>query len=254
MQKPDGLTFIHLGDLPDKLYSLHLRDLPGIGHNMEMRLRRQGIYDMKTLCGLDMQRMRKAWGSVHGERMWHHLRGIELPDIETSRKSLGHSHVLAPELREAAEAVKVALRLTLKCGARLRRMNYVASAISLGLKTEEGIDHERSLKCDQVSDSPTFIKLVRSMWDEMRLTRIKKISVTLYQLEESASLHPDFFKKSWKNEKISKTIDTINHRYGRDSILLGLLPNEGKADTKIAFTHIPDLEELEIDKKEGDKQ
>jgi DNA polymerase-4 len=250
MQKPDGLIFISINELPERLYPLSLRDLCGIGPNMELRLRRQGIYDMKTLCGLDMQEMRKAWGSVLGERMWHHLRGLELADIETKRTSLGHSHVLAPELRDPAKAAQVALRLTLKCASRLRRMGYVASAISLALKTEEGSNHERGRKCQQVSDSPEFIKLVRSMWDEILKetgsNRIKKIGVSLYQLEESSSLHPDFFKAWKKAEALSQTLDEINHRYGRDAILLGLLPNEGSrfSGTKVAFTRIPDSEEF----------
>jgi DNA polymerase-4 len=245
MQKPDGLTFISASELPDKLYALHLRDLPGIGPNMELRLRRQGIYDMKTLCSLDMQQMRKAWGGVLGERMWHHLHGIDLPDIETKRKSLGHSRVLPPELRSAGEAIQVALRLTLKCASRLRRMGYVASTISLALRTEEGIHYESARKCRQVSDSPTFIKLVRSMCSEIlkEADRIKKISVNLYQLEESGSLQPDFFKEEKRGEKISKTIDRINHRFGRDSILLGCLPSE-EGNTKVAFTRIPDSEEF----------
>jgi len=58
---------------------LKLRDLVGIGANMEVRLHRQGIFDMKKLYSLNLEQIRKAWGSVEGERMWHHLRGIEFP-------------------------------------------------------------------------------------------------------------------------------------------------------------------------------
>lgn len=253
MQKPDGLTFISSSELPSKLYSLSLRDLPGIGANMEARLNRQGICDMKTLCNLDLQQMRKAWGSVLGERMWHHLRGIELPDLETKRSSLGHSHVLAPELRLPSQARKVALRLTLKCASRLRRMDYVASLMSLSVKTEEGIYFERSAKCWQASDSITFTHLLKRMWEEILKQagpiRIKKISVSFSQLMERSALQPELFedpKARKKAEQMSRALDAINHRYGRDSILLGMLPQEGRSfsGTKIAFTRIPDSEEF----------
>ncbi len=253
MQKPDGLTFISSSELPSKLHSLSLRDLPGIGANMEVRLNRQGIRDMKTLCNLDLQQMRKAWGSVLGERMWHHLRGIELPDLETKRASLGHSHVLAPELRLPGQARRVALRLTLKCASRLRRMDYVASFMSLSVKTEEGIYFERSAKCWQASDSITFTHLLRQMWEEILKQagpiRIKKISVSFSQLMERSALQPELFedpKARKKAEQMSRALDAINHRYGRDSILLGMLPKEGRSfsGTKIAFTRIPDPEEF----------
>lgn len=135
-------------------------------------------------------------------------------------------------------------------------MNYVASAMSLKVKTEEGISHELSQKCYQASDSITFVKVLSDMWDEILLDagliRIKKISITLYELKEASNLHPDFFEEEQdqktrkKAEKMSQALDAINHRFGRDSILLGMLPNEGKSfsGTKIAFTRIPDAEEF----------
>jgi DNA polymerase-4 len=256
MQKPDGLTLIRSSELPAKLYSLKLSDLPGIGRNMELRLSRQGIRTMETLCGLDLPQMRKAWGSVWGERMWHHLRGIDLPDLETKRSSLGHSHVLAPEFRTPDKARIVAIRLTLKCASRLRRMHLTAAHLSLSIKTEEGDYHERSAKCHPASDSHTFVQLALELWQAIlnskKLMRIKKISVTLLQLTEASSLQPDLFeqqtdwKERQKSERISQALDTINQRYGRDSILLGILPKEGRtlSNTKVAFTRIPDQEEF----------
>jgi hypothetical protein len=35
--------------------------------------------------------VRKIWGSVWGEKMWYLLRGIELPEEITTRRSVGHS-------------------------------------------------------------------------------------------------------------------------------------------------------------------
>jgi nucleotidyltransferase/DNA polymerase involved in DNA repair len=90
LHKPDGLTFINASDLPQKLYQLKLRDLPGIGRNMEARLLKLGIGDLQTICNLDTKQMRKAWGSIWGERMWYYLRGVELPDEETERSTIGH--------------------------------------------------------------------------------------------------------------------------------------------------------------------
>jgi DNA polymerase IV len=46
--------------------------------------------------------------------VWYLLRGIELPEEITARRSVGHSHVMAPELRDPVKAKDVAWRLTLK--------------------------------------------------------------------------------------------------------------------------------------------
>jgi DNA polymerase-4 len=122
MQKPDGLTILRTEDLPSRLFELKLRDLPGIGHNMERRINAAGIFDMQALMKLQPKHMRAVWGSIWGEKMWYYLRGYDLPDEATSRSSVGHSHVLSPDMRPPAQAYQIARRLTMKAVARLRRM------------------------------------------------------------------------------------------------------------------------------------
>ena len=40
--------------------------------------------------------------------------------------------------------------------------------------------------------------------------------------------------------------DKINHRFGRDSIVIGMTPSQGRSfsGSKIAFTRIPDVDEF----------
>jgi len=258
LQKPDGLTVLRPGDLPERLFTLKLRDLPGIGSNMERRLAMAGIGDMPALMALDAQRMRKAWGSVLGERMWHLLRGTDLPEEETSRRTVGHSHVMAPELRDPGKAKYVARRLTLKAASRLRRMEYYAGALSLSARVENGPRLEGGMRCYRAQDSMTFLHLFDKLWvglmREARGARIKKVSITLHELVPASGLQPELFdvlpnvdmRERAKAEKISRALDKINHRFGRDSVSVGMLPSQGRSfsGTKIAFTRIPDVEEF----------
>src|ERR1035437_3898300 len=105
MQKPDGLTILMPEDIPRRLLELKLRDLIGVGHNMEQRINRAGIYDMQALLKLQPKHMRAVWGSIWGEKMWYYLRGYDLPDEETSRSSVGHSHVLSPDMRPPCQSL-----------------------------------------------------------------------------------------------------------------------------------------------------
>jgi DNA polymerase-4 len=258
LQKPDGFTFITPQDLPGKLLTLKLRDLPGIGHNMEKRLNASGIYDMKAVWALSPSHMRKVWGSVWGEKMWYLLRGFEIPEEVTTRSTIGHSHVMAPELREPSKAKFVARRLTLKAAARLRRMGYYASSFHLSARIENGPRIEASERCYRAQDSITFLHLLDDAWErimkEARGAKIKKVSMSLQGLVEAAGLQPELFaelpdvdlKARAKAEKMSVALDKINHRFGRDSVLLGMLPSQGRSfsGSKIAFTRIPDVEEF----------
>ena len=258
LQKPDGLTILKPEDIPQKLFTLKLRDLPGIGHNMEKRLWLAGINDLPTLWKYSAPHLRKVWGSVWGEKMWYMLRGVEVPEEETKRSTIGHSHVMAPELRAPDKAKFVARRLLLKAASRLRRMEYFASTLSLSARIENGPRLAGSLHCYRAQDSMTFLHMLDELWDallkESRGARLKKISITLHDLSPAGDLQPELFAplpelemlRRQRASKLSMALDRINHRFGRDSVLVGMLPSQGRSfsGTKIAFTRIPDIEEF----------
>ena len=261
MQKPDGLTILKPDDLPHKLHTLLLRDLPGIGHNMEIRLNRAGIHDMQALLKLQPKHMRAVWGSIWGEKMWYYLRGFDLPDEETSRSSVGHSHVLSPDMRPPAQAYQIARRLTMKAAARLRRMGYCAGKYSVSVRIENGPRLGLEAGCRPAQDSFIFLKLLDELWRELMCEagnkRVKKVNVVLYGLVPEKDLHvqTDLFdtvvpvvamREKSRCEKISQAMDQLNQKFGKDTVLLGMTPHQGKSftGTKIAFTRIPDMEEF----------
>lgn len=258
LNKPDGLTILGAADLPHSLYQLKLRDLPGIGHNMEVRLHRAGVFDMPTLMGLNPDRMRRIWGSVWGEKMWYLLRGADLPEQETNRSTIGHSHVMAPELRHPDQAIHVARRLTMKAASRLRRLDYYASAFSFSACIESGLRYQMEARCYRAQDSKTFLHLLNLIWThmltEIRGQHLKKLSVTLHHLVPAHAIGAELFdtlpgfdaRERARSEHLSHAMDKINHRYGRDSVALGMLPSQGRSfsGTKVAFTRIPDMAEF----------
>ncbi|HTE41783.1 MAG TPA: hypothetical protein VK629_13210 [Steroidobacteraceae bacterium] len=130
--KPDGLTVIEQHELPGKLHALELRDFCGIGASMECRLQEAGIHTTEQLCAATREHLRAAWGSIEGERYWLLLRGFDLPDRETTRGSIGHSHVLGPELRSFAGARAVLFKLLAKAAMRLRHEGIWRGVLRFG--------------------------------------------------------------------------------------------------------------------------
>ena len=47
LQKPDGLTFLPIGDMPDRMEHLPLKSLYGISNRMLLRLNRHGIWNIR---------------------------------------------------------------------------------------------------------------------------------------------------------------------------------------------------------------
>lgn len=93
-KKPDGLFIIEHHDLPQVLHQLKLRDLKGIARSMETRLHANGVHTVADLCDASKPLLHQVWGGVLGDRLWHLLRGDEIPDLVSARKTIGQSHVL----------------------------------------------------------------------------------------------------------------------------------------------------------------
>ena len=259
LTKPDGLEVVRLEDLPGRLAHLHLTDLCGIGRNMEPRLHRAGIHSFLDLWEAKPHLLRQVWGGVGGERFWHQLHGGDLDEEPTTRRTVGHSHVLAPEFRNPPEAGIVARRLLLKAASRMRRLGYRATTLQLTVRLENHQRSEAQQRFPALSDSHALLGLLTNLWDRLiaptgRL-RVKKISVTLHGLEpvdapEQLDLFPSLglpvAADRERRERLSKALDDINRTFGRDSLALGFLPDSVKtfSGTKIAFTRIPDASEF----------
>ena len=263
LQKPDGLTILMPDEVEERLSTLEMMDLPGIGRNMDARLRKAGLQNVADILKLDRRRMRSVWGSIWGERMWYLLRGFNLPEPETERRTIGHSHVLAPEMRPPDKAIDVARRLTLKACTRLRRYGYHAARFSVSARLEDGRKIAAEYRLVAAQDSISFLAFLYRFWEHNIPkecgVQIKKLSVALYQLTANDAVTPDLFGGNMYDDNgqrnggelerkinLSCALDKINHRFGRDSALIGMLPSSGRSfsGTKIAFTRIPEREEF----------
>lgn len=260
MQKPDGLTVLETPDIERRLLELQLRDLPGIGANMEQRLLRAQIRDMQDLLKLSPKHMRAVWGSLWGEKMWYYLRGYDLPEAETQRGSIGHSHVLSPEMRGPAEAGVITRRLLVKALARLRRMDYYATGLSVSARIENGPRIGFDLRCEAAQDNYSFLRLLDTVWPEMErelgARRFKKVGIVLAPVTpaQEALRQPDLFatlvpqetrKDRAQSDRISQAMDKLNKKFGKDTVMMGMTQDQTRnfTGTKIAFTRIPDMEE-----------
>jgi DNA polymerase-4 len=258
LEKPDGLQVLYGKDIPDRIKHFKLSDLTGIGRAMEYRLNKSGILSIQELYNISPKHMRKIWGNVQGEKFWYMLRGKEIADIKTERKTIGHSHVLEPKWRLVELAEKVMLRLLLKASSRLRRMDYYCSRLSLSIRTENNLRLEGKSRFYRACDNKKLQEEATKIWAQLikkrNFKQIKKISITLYNLKKKSDLQPELFQNFNKKitldtnrfEKLSKTMDNINTRFGRDSVTIGGLPNKIKSfsGTRIAFTRIPDRQEF----------
>ena len=136
MNKPNGFTAIDY-NVKNKISNLDLTDLPGIAERMEARLNKSRIKTIDDLYSFDEIRLKKAWGSIIGQRWYHMLRGSLQCDYGVSNneipKSFGHTHVLPPSKRDDAGAFEVFESLLYKGLERINKHRIGAKRISVYL-------------------------------------------------------------------------------------------------------------------------
>ncbi len=256
MQKPDGLVVIEQQDLPHVLHRLDLTDLCGISASMRARLHAVGIDTVAQLTAADKPLLRVAWGGIEGERMWARLRGEWLPERDSSRGSIGHSHVLAPALRTPSGARAVLTKLLVKAAMRLRSYGLLAGALSLRIRYL-GIEQrwEHDVAFDPTDDSRGFLQRMNEALDRdarrpggLPFPHAKplSVSVTLHRVLPRAQASRDLFDDHRRGEALSVLLDGVNARFGHDTLYFGGMHAAlGAAPMRIPFTRVPDLEQEE---------
>jgi DNA polymerase-4 len=244
MQKPDGLVVIEQHDLPNILHPLKLRDLCGIGPAMEKRLNEQKIYSVEQLCSASNKRLHSVWGSIEGDRFYKKLRGEFVTESLThEKKSISHSHVLAPELRNPVSAEAVLKKLLQKAAMRLRNEKLVARQLHVKIKYLDAPSWREFCYCDDIDDSHTLLlQLNQLLTLRPKHSKPFAVLVVLSNLCERIGTTDDLFAHNTDHNVLSSVMDTINQRFGFQKICYASSQNAAKsAPMRIAFTRIPDV-------------
>ena len=270
MQKPDGLIGLLPSQLPNSIAHLDLRDLPGIGARTEVRLNAKGIRTMPDLLALDRPAMHALFDSVWGDRMYHWLRGHDTGDDGAPvpselQKSLGHSHVLAPEHRSPEGAWAVAHKLLHKAAMRLRMEKFFTGSLAVTIKYSLTRDQVQPARTEKVKkhlsgitqtgwgmearfrpcqDTLSLLEALQGCWKQSPTGPEHQkpffVGITLRNLIPEADVQTSLFEEPGNRNQLSATMDKLNLKYGHTTLhFAGMLPARDSAPTRIAFTQIP---------------
>ena len=262
MQKPDGLVVIEQSELPGRLHPLKLQDVQGIGKRMLQRLQAAGIFSMAELCAAPRDVLHTVWGGMAGSEMHDMLRGQWYGPRTTTARSLGHSHVLPPELRNPDGALGVLMRLTQKAAMRLRKQGFYATAMSISVRCDQRYPSTfeapqgggRDAQFGQMQDTGYFLEVLQKLWASglHELRRPKAVNVTMHGLVLVGQHTPDLFDfppavvdgpAARDRTKLDAAMDKLNKTYGKNTLYFAASHTaRDTAPMRIAFNRIPDLE------------
>ncbi len=258
MHKPDGLTVIEQHELPERLYPLPLSALNGIGPRMLRRLAGCGIATMAQLCAAPRDVLVTAWGGINGSDMYDRLRGQWYGPRGTTARSLGHSHVLPPDLRHPEGARAVLHRLVQKAAMRLRQQGYFASSMSVHVRCPSAwsplASGERWVEVGETQDTAFLLRTLDTLWHSglHTLTRPVHVGVQLHGLVLAAQHTPDLFDSPTPGEgckpvrdrsRLLAAVDALNRAHGKNTVYFASAhAGRDHAPMRIAFNRIPDLD------------
>jgi DNA polymerase IV len=211
---------------------------------MEQRLHRAGILNVSQLWNATPFQLRRVWGGINGLLFHQMLHGVDIqPPSSRYSKSIGHQHVLEPELRTKEGARDFAQHLLTKAAERLRRGDYYCRRLGVHLSWtgdlggwwEETDFHE-------TRDTGFLLARLEELWERVPRYKPLSVGVVLLDLVPAARHQPDLFAAdNHRRQKLSPLIDRINDRYGRCSIGFGLFPSDVRAfKGHAAFHRVPE--------------
>lgn len=277
-QKPDGLTAIPLEEIKSRLSALELEALPGVGRRMNDRLLRHGVTSVAQLCELPVDRLAAIWGSKVIAQLWHaQLRGEDVGFAVTHRRTVGHSHVLAPDKRTMEGARAVMVRMIHKAARRLRGIDYLARRLDINVEFMDRPSWHAWTPVTATGDTLTLLHAFAGLWEKLESQvgegegenfrgfrdfrgfrggthgrrpwafGVKPIhtAVTLSDLVARACATGILYEHHARLQALAKAMDRIDERYGWHTVYFASMLNAQRdAPTRISFTQIPLLSEF----------
>ncbi len=250
MEKPNGLTVFDVGTYQERLFQLNLKDLPGIADSMEARLGRNRIRTVRELWDASPELLHAAWGSRVGIHWWHMLRGDTDLDYganqsSDTKKTVGHSHVLPPDLKTIAGAKSVLIRLFTKALKRLRTYDQVAGGLEMWVKFRHRDTYlswswgRKSKKHLHANDDLTWIRIARPLIEELAAPQDGFLPVaagiTFSDLILQKDRNLNLFDDLEANTQLCAKVDALNARLGCDVKLASVHGLEKVAPFRISF-------------------
>ena len=270
MQKPNGLVVLEQADIPAKLLHLKPSAISGVGPRMVQRLERAGIITMADLYAAPRDVLHTVWGGVGGTEMYDKLRGQWYGPRVTVPRTLGHSHVLPPDMRNAEGAWSVLNRLTQKAAMRLRKQGFYATGMSVHVKGRRLAGYktgdQRATNFCETQDTAFFLHVMGRLWVNglALLPAPVAVGITLFGLVPASQHTPTLFEARFEpvvstpalspwasalraplgdSARLSAAVDKINRLYGKNALYFASAHRAlDHAPMRIAFNRIPDIE------------
>jgi len=223
-------SLINHANIDQVLELTEVGDVWGVGRRLSKKLINHGVHNAKLLKNCSDSWIRKMM-SVNGLKTITELRGIScipLEEYSMTRKSCCTTRSFGKLLTNLEDIEQAVTTFARRAAERIRSESLAASCISVFVRTNP-FDKKSTYYSNGASktlshptnDSITIIETALSLTKKIfkKNYQYKKAGVLLSGLCDESEIQETLFEKNYNlNSDLMSAIDTINHRYGRDTL------------------------------------
>ncbi|MGA2967688.1 MAG: DNA polymerase IV [Candidatus Levyibacteriota bacterium] len=240
MNKPNGLLEITPENIWEIYAKVKLTDFCGIGRRIEERLNRLRIYTPLELHNTPLNVLTKEFKDVEG----HFLKALGngqddsavIPYYSPSEtKSVGRNYCLPQNQYDQRIVMQNIYELCEEVVLKLRKLGKKARTAGIYLGGSKNVHGRKSIKT-YFDNGQEMFALCQKILQENSFylsadDYVRRISVWVGNLQEAINLEQSLFEFDAKQEKVVKTVDKINEKFGDHTIRKGFLLHADKLTT-----------------------
>lgn len=229
LDKPDGMNTITATDIYNIYGQLNLEDLPGINHRYKARLYMAQIFTPIDFLESKIYKLKgEVFHSIVGYYWYLRLRGYESDSAKFKTKSFGNDYSVGNKTSDRNEIARLLMKLSEKTGRRLRKHDYQAGGVFLGIGFENKTWWGKSSKSKSIIYSTQDIyRAIMRLFGQVDIpARVIHLNISVYDLRPATPIQLGIFDGTRLDSKsLAQAVDSVNDRYGEYTVTPALMAN-----------------------------
>ena len=239
--KPAGVHIVPAGEEETFLRGLDLADLPGIGPSLVAALEKRGLVRVDDAYAVQVEWLRRWFGDRRGAWLYRRIRGVDSSEVDPHerRKSISSERTFFEDINDDEELERLLMRQAGSVAGTLRDKSFRAKTVTVKLRDHDfkTRQHSRSVP-EPIESDQAIYGVAKALLAELRRKRrvpARLLGVGLSGLVRSndASQLGLFTEpvagETERERTVSRTVDELRSRFGRDAVMPGRLVERGHA-------------------------
>jgi DNA polymerase IV len=232
----NGVHVVAPGRELDFMRQLALADIPGIGPKSSARLADAGLRGVEDVLALDDAALARLVGERDAAWLAERVRGIDDADVEERdvAKSISRDETFDRDLHDDLLLEGELAELVGRAAAELRSESLTARTITVRIRDTDFTTRQASRTVDEALESDrALFAVARQLLAKLRRARrvpARLIGVALSNFTPPPTVQLALFDgaraplETEKDRDVSRAIDSVRARFGRDAIAPGRKP------------------------------